>query len=495
MADIALRGYQDEIRGKVSAAFKAGFKRVMLYAPTGAGKTEIAMAMLKAAADNDKRSAMVMDRIVLCEQTSERLQKYSIAHGVMQAGHWRYRPHEKIQVCSQQTLLRRGIPGSKLMILDEAHVLWDSMAKFIAEHPDVYVVGLSASPFADGLGEVYETVVSAVTTHELVEMGNLVPLRVFICKQIDMKGAKKVASEWSADEAGSRAMKITGDIVSKWVEMTMQVFGRPVKTIVFCTNVAHGADLAAKFAAAGYNFVPISYKDSDDFKRDAVKDFKRADTSINGLIACDILTKGFDVPDVLCGISARPFSRSFMSHVQQMGRVMRPHEDKGFALWLDHSGNYLRFQDDWDQLYAEGVTELKDGKEKTKKELTEEEQKQRKCPQCGALWTGKGDTCAACGFVRPFVNKVETVDGVMEELGAAHEKGVPVQVKQAWYSQLLAIQESRGYSSGWTAHKYKEKFGVWPRGLSDVPQPPSSEVLKWEKSRRIAWARGKAVAR
>jgi hypothetical protein len=51
-----------------------------------------------------------------------------------------------------------------------------------------------------------------------------------------------------------------------------------------------------------------------------------------------------------------------------MGRVMRGHEGKEFAIWLDHSGNYLRFRDDWDQVFEEGVEVLDDGKEKPKKE-------------------------------------------------------------------------------------------------------------------------------
>jgi DNA repair protein RadD len=110
-----------------------------------------------------------------------------------------------------------------------------------------------------------------------------------------------------------------------------------------------------QFANKGYNFVSISYKDNDEYKKAAIEDFAKPDTDIHGLIATDILTRGFDVPDVMVGVSARPFSKSLSSHIQQIGRVMRPCEGKEFALWLDHSGNYIRFRDDWDQVYEEGV--------------------------------------------------------------------------------------------------------------------------------------------
>lgn len=502
MATIALRAYQEDILERLREAIREGHRTILLYAPTGAGKTEMAISLLHASARKNKRSAMILDRIVLCEQTSARLQKYSIDHGVMQSGHWRWRPHERIQVCSAQTLEKRGaMPGTSLLVVDECHAVRQLTVEYVqnrnkndkpdADNPPLITVGLSASPFTDGLGEIYSKVVSAVTTKQLVEWGNLAPLRVFICKEVDMTGVKKVAGEWSADETSSRAMQITGDVVSNWISKTHEVFGGPRKTIVFCTNVAHGADLARQFAEAGYNFVPISYMDSDEFKQEAVKDFSRPDTSIHGLIACDILTKGFDVPDVMVGVSARPFSKSFNSHVQQLGRPMRPYPGKDFALWLCHSGNYLRFQDDWDELYENGVTELKDGKQKAKQELKPEEKEARKCPKCGALWVGRGRVCSSCGHERPLVSTVEQVAGEMVELAAGAKGKATKDQKQSWYSQLRTIARDRGYSEGWVAHKYKEKFGVWPRSLDDTYAPVTPELASWEKSRRVAWAKGR----
>ena len=90
--ELALRDYQEAILDKLRAAFIEGHKHVVLVAPTGAGKTEMAMALLGASADRGKRAAMVLDRVVLCNQTSARLDTYGMDHGVLQAGHWRFRP-------------------------------------------------------------------------------------------------------------------------------------------------------------------------------------------------------------------------------------------------------------------------------------------------------------------------------------------------------------------------------------------------------------------
>jgi late competence protein required for DNA uptake (superfamily II DNA/RNA helicase) len=330
-----LRQYQLDTLEALRKGFASGARSQILYAPTGAGKTEMAIALLEATKEKGNKAAMVLDRIILCDQTSQRLEKYGIDHGVLQAGHWRYRPYEKIQICSAQTLEKRGsFPDLNLLIVDEAHTTRSKTMEFIKNNPHIKVIGLTATPFTKGMGKSYENVVSTVTTKDLVSDKILVPLRVFIAKEIDMEGANKVAGEWSQQEATSRGMKITGDIVAEWIKKTHEIFGRPRKTIVFCSGVDHGTDLARKFSEQGYNFVSISYKDDDQFKKDAIEDFAKPDTEIHGLIATDILTKGFDVPDVMIGVSARPFSKSLSSHVQQMGRVMRGYSDKEFALWL-----------------------------------------------------------------------------------------------------------------------------------------------------------------
>ncbi len=443
--------------------------------------TEMAMELLEAASMKGNRAAMVLDRVVLCNQTSERLDRYGMDHGVLQSGHWRFRPDKLIQVCSAQTLERRGsFPNLKLLIVDEAHQTRKQTIEFIRNNPFVKVIGLSATPFTKGLGRTYTNVVSAVTTKELVERGRLAPLRVFIAKEIDMSGAKKVAGEWSQNEASTRGMQITGDVVAEWAKKTHEIYGGPRKTVVFASGVEHAADLARKFQEAGFNFVALSYRDDGEFKADVIKDFARPDTEIHGLIATDILTKGFDVPDVLIGISARPFSKSFSSHVQQMGRVMRTAPGKDFATWLCNSGNYLRFKEDWDNVYENGVTEIDEGLDKPRKEKTKKEKESAKCPSCSALFPGGMDVCPSCGFVRAMrQSMITSVPGEMEELGDDSKADKDRGLRQHFYSQLLGIAQSKGYKDGWASHKYRDRFGVWPRMLNHNPIPPEPSMWRW----------------
>jgi DNA repair protein RadD len=488
--ELELREHQQDVIESLREGFRQGHRSQLLYAPTGFGKTEVAIALMKATGEKFKRAAMVLDRIVLVDQTSLRLDKYRLKHGVFQANHWRYDKRERLQVCSAQTLERRAdFPEMDLLIVDECHIARKQTSEFIKDNPNIRVIGLTATPFTKGLGDLYTNVVCGSTTEDLVDKKWLAPLKVFIAKEIDMTGAKKIAGEWSSDVVTERGMKLTGNIVAEWIKKTHEVFGRPRKTIVFCAGVAHGADLVQQFAEHGYNFVSISYKDNDDFKKEAIEDFAKPDTQIHGLIATDILTRGFDVPDVMIGVSARPFSKSLSSHVQQLGRVMRQHPDKEFALWLDHSGNYLRFQDDWDELYENGVKKLSNEGEKAKREPTEKKKKESKCPVCEHLWPKGTDTCPNCGHIRQKQNAVHAVSGHLEELVA----GVKVRKddKQDFYSQLIFIANEKAYNPHWASHKYREKFGVWPRGLIEAPTPPTMATLKWIKSRNIRWSKGK----
>jgi DNA repair protein RadD len=496
MKTLTLRPHQVATLDKLRQGFAQGHRAQVLYAPCGAGKTEIAVSMMDGAAKKNRRSAMLVDLKFLCAQTSARLTKYTIDHGVIQPESPRYRPDLPIQVCMIQTLeARGGFPSVDLLVIDEAHTLRASVIEFVKNNPSIKVVGLSGSPFTKGLAKTYTNVVSACTVNQLINERLLISPRVFIAKQIDMSGAKKVAGEWSDKEATERGIKITGDVVSEWIAKTHEVFGGPKKTIVFCSGVAHGADLVQKFADAGFNFVSVSYKDDDEFKRQVLEDFAKPDTEIHGLIATDLLTKGFDVTDVCVGISARPFSKSFSAHVQQLGRIMRPHDDKETAIWLDHSGNFLRFRDQWDELCADGVSHLDDGAEKTKSEPTDKEKEAAKCPKCGQLWNSSSDVCSHCGFVHARKNDVVSMAGEMTELSPTGKKEkCSTEYKADFYAQLLGHAQNKGHARGFAYHKYKEKFGAYPSMHQPAAKEPAPEVLSWIRSRQIAYSKRKGAA-
>lgn len=489
---IKLRGYQQESIDGLRSKFADSHKRQVLTAATGAGKSIIALSIIQKTIEAGNRVMFVCDRRVLVDQFSMHLSRTGIDHGVVMAGHWRYRPYEMVQVASIQTLERGRWPSADLIIIDEIHsVLRKSLRKFIEDNPNQKIIGLTATPFHPDLGNLFTAVTNVVTMKELIEEGFLVPFKVFIAKEINTKGVKVVGGEWQKDQLEKRGMQLVGDVVAEYIKLAHQVFGGYRKTICFSSGVEHSKQLEEQFRESGLNFVSISYKDDEDEKQRIMQEFAKPDSDIQGLISTDILVKGFDCPEVEHVILARPLRKSFSTHVQMVGRGARPHDGKQFCVIQDHSNNWLRFASDWEELFHDGVKTLASSADtKQRKEPTEKEKKEAKCPKCKVLWTFPNDKCGNCGFIRPRSKHIAVVPGELEELATANKK-LSVN-NQDFYSQLLYYARSRGFKDAYAAAKYKEKFGVYPRGLAPTLKEPTLETKNWIKSRAIAYAKSKA---
>lgn len=463
--------------------------------------TVIGTQMVADASAKGTRVIFGVDRVSIVDQTSAMFDKYGIPHGVIQANHWRFRPHERVQVATWQTLEKRQIdPEVRLLIVDECHTVRDSVTKIIEARTDLLVVGLTATPFTKGLGQIYSNLVNVTTTNRLIEEGFLCPLKVYIAAAPDMTGAKVVAGEWVAKEAAKRGTAIIGDIVEGWIEKTQLHFGGPVKTIVFSADVDHGEELCKQFQAAGYNFQQISYKDAnDDRRRELVDEFRKPDSSIVGLVSCEALAKGFDVPDILCGIAARPYRKSLSGHIQMMGRAMRSAPGKTFALWLDHCGNYGRFKHDVDNYFENGIESLDDADldSKTRKEPDEEERDDIRCAECGFVMPPKAKLCPACGHERARrAIRIAEAGELLEVDATASRLPHYLQDKPHVWSQLCTLSMHRKGNDEEAAKKFarvqfKEIYGSWPnlKFEPDNSVPCGEGVKSYVVSRLIKWAK------
>ncbi|MDG4650098.1 DEAD/DEAH box helicase [Roseibacterium sp. SDUM158017] len=418
--EIQLRDYQAAAIDALRDGIRAGKRRQILCATTGAGKTVMAAHLMREADRKGSYAVFLVDRVALVNQTSATMDDYGIRHGVLQGQHPRYAPRENVQVASIQTLARRFLPRDPaLIVYDECHAQYQSTLAYIAANPQAVVVGLTATPFTKGMGNHWDDVVNVIPTRELICGGHLIEPTIYVARSPeDADLGLNSYGEFSDHSAEAAGIQIIGDVVTEWQAKVHEHFGGPVKTIVFSPTVEHGRELCAAFNAAGYNFQQVSYLDrSDDERAEKIAEFRRPDSTIHGLVSCGVLTKGFDVPDVRCGISCKPYRKSLSSHMQEVGRVMRTHADSGKdkALWLCHSGNVERFALDMFDVWDNGVGPLDSAtkRDSTPRERGETVREKVVCQECaGAM---RGPTCMGCGWERPARSGINAVEGELHE--------------------------------------------------------------------------------
>lgn len=496
-----LRPYQIEGRDSLRTSIRLGKTRPVLAVPTGGGKTEIAMAIIAGALDKGRRVAFLVNRVQLVNQASRRFEKSGIRHGIVQSDNTRD-VHAPVVICSIQTVAKRGMPEVDVLIIDEAHSVPGSKAyrKVIAENAGKPIIGLSATPWAKGMGRidneiggpVFHNLIAPVSIRQLIELGYLVDCEVYAPSRPDMNGAKLRTNAFGekdySDEDAAKAMsapKLIGDIVEHWKRLSLD---QP--TVVFACTIRHSLAIVEAFRAAGVLAEHIDAYTPDEERAEILSRVESGQTKIISNVS--VLAEGWDFPACRTMILARP-TKSLVRYIQMVGRVLRPAEGKSKALLLDHSGSVFSLGFPTDVR----VMSLDNGNPARANRSTKTEESVRACPSCGyvdqykALLGGKG--CVACGFVPARQPKdVEVGKGQLIQIRSAKATHAE---KQSFYSGLLHIAQSRGRKLGWVAHTYKRKFGVWPKGMAETAAQPSPEVEGFVRHINIRYAKGKASGR
>lgn len=491
------RAFQEKAHRELRAGVMAGHQRQVVMAPTGAGKTYLALRVCDEALKRGNRVLFICDRKTLINQTSAVADAYGMpAHGIIQADNPRMAMWRPFQIASGQTLAARGINDDfKVVVVDECHTLYGATTEFIS-NTKASVIGLSATPFTKGLGGIYSRVVMAATMDELVKLGVLVPMRVMSCIRPDMAGAKTSGGEWTAKAAEERGMGLVGDVVREWLE-----HANNAKTIVFGPTKVHCAHLREQFLGAGVRAELFTADTTDTERKDLLDEYRKPDSAIRVLISVEALAKGFDVPDVACVCDCRPLRKSLSTFVQMVGRGLRSSPGKAECLLLDFSGNVIRFAKDFSDVYYNGLAELDAGEKLDREVRKDEDNEASECPACG--FTPMGRRCIRCGFEPKIVSVAEHDVGRAQEvdvLGIGTGPNAYASSLKELYAMLATHERRRaerrggGNPKGATAWRFKDLTGDWPpRSFSYANTPtcePSSALRGKLQSMAIAYAKG-----
>jgi superfamily II DNA or RNA helicase len=486
----------------MESAIGAGRRRLLVPAPTGSGKTVIAaMAIANTVAAN-QRVLVLVHRRELVQQASRKLYDLGLDHGIIAAG-FPARADAAVQVASIATLYSRAVRSSGMampvagtLILDEAHhAPARTWMRIIEAYPNAIVVGLTATPCrADGrgLGNLFECLIECPSIRELIELGHLVPTRVFAPTKPDLEGIRTVQGDFDEKQLEQRLDRpvLVGDIVTHWHRLA----GRR-RTVVFAISRAHAVHLRDEFARSG---VVSGYLDGDTplAERDRILDQLKTG-AVEVLVNVGVLTEGWDQPEVQCIVLARP-TKSFGLYRQIVGRGLRPAPSKDHLLVLDHAGATHMHQPVetdviWTLSEKERARTVLAGSagSATRRTLVD-------CPECSAVFW-QAQACPSCGWrrrIKPEAVEVQDGDLVPLDRKAANAAPYSDLDKRNFHRQLLCLGGERGYLPGWAACTYKRKFGAWPPWAwrQDRPLSPSDEVRAYARSRLIAYRKALSKA-
>lgn len=495
-----LRDYQEQAVIDIRSLIARGSKSPLYVLPTGGGKSAIICKIIQAAVDRGSEVFFIAPRRQLVYQISEDLHTMSVRHGVMMSGiNYSFTP--QVMVSSLDTLFSRlasVFKKPKLIIIDESHtVLGKKIKAILDKYPGVMVIGFTATPARSdgrGLGELYDDIIIGPSMKELIERGYLVPCRYFTTPgKIDLEGIQITAGDYNQKQLDKRMNTdvLIGDIIDNWKRLASDR-----RTVVFAVKRTHAMSIQERFNEAGVVCDYIDGNTPNDERKKILKRIESGESQV--LSSVDVLSYGWNSPAVSCGIVARP-TKSIARYLQMIGRIVRSYPGKEYAIVLDHANvvSELGFVDDDQPWTLDSKVKIQELKESNNPEKAEPDS--MVCPHCKRVQK-PSPRCINCDadLGKKYAEEIEEFKADLAEIDRKtkekKKREWTHEDKQMFFSELIHVAHEKNYQKGWVSHKYKERVGVWPKGLNEVSATPSNETRRWLKSKLIAYVKAKEKA-
>jgi len=445
-----LREYQAELIGKIRLAILHGSKSIVSVLGCGGGKSVIQAEIARSATAKGNRVLFLVHRKELCEQITGTFTIQGVDMSLC-------------SVSMVQTVSRHidKLPEPRIIITDEAHhSTAASYKKIYAAFPDACRLGFTATPCRlnkGGLGEVYDKLITSVTTQWLIEHNYLSPYKYYSVKLADTSGLHIKAGDYKADEIAElmQNKEIYGETVKQWEKLA-----KNKKTIAYCASVEAAEQTAEQFRQAGYTAASLSGSTPKELRAQIMQDFR--DSKIMILTNCELFGEGLDVPDCECTVLLRP-TQSLTLYIQQSMRSMRYMPGKT-AIIIDHVGN----------CYLHGLPD--DNREWTLEPKKKQENmvKIRECPQCYAVYPPTQQKCPYCGYAA--VKEIQRKDKEVVEIDLVEMKRQDdirnTRLSDAdlrTWPEVVEFQKLHGYKFAWC---------IRYAAMNDIPIPNKYSYMR-----------------
>lgn len=441
-------------------------KRSILVAPTGTGKTRMAIRIMQGAIHQGNRCWFIVHRRELCRQTSRALWDAKVEHGMIMSGKTRSPSMAQVGTVITAANHIKKLPiemRPRVIIFDECHrSVSTSYQKIIEACPDAFIIGLTATPERTdgrGLGEVYSDIVKVAEMDWLIEKGYLSPYRLIgpACAP-DLSGVKIKGGDYDERQLTSimDKPKITGDAIKAYRD-----FANGKRCMVFCVSIAHSEHTCEQYNAAGIKAEHIDGTHTDAQREAVLNRFKKGETLV--LCSVQLAIEGLDIPAVEVVQQLRP-TQSVIVYLQSIGRGLRVEEDKKELIILDQVENWLRHG-----LPCDEREWSLSGRKKNKREKNDNEPdlKVQQCKNCFHIFRIGPTSCPNCNENIEFTGrKIEQVEGVLSEIDLAiakrekrKEQGAARTIDEL---VMLGINRKMNKPSAWAAIIYSQRQGRAP---------------------------------
>jgi len=495
-----LRPYQQEAVEAVYRHLREHDDNPCVVIPTGGGKTPVMATLCRDAVGRWRGRVLILAHVKeLLEQSVARLNEVApeMRHqvGVYSAGLKSRDTEHPIIVAGVQSVYKRACELDRfdLVIIDEAHMIppdGDGMYRtFLAEarkvNPNLRVIGLTATPFRMTTGaicgpeNVLNTVCYEIGVRELIVQGYLCRLVTKGGREdLDTGGLHVRAGEFVADEVEA-LMDKQERVESACAEIIEHTRDRK-SCLVFTSGIQHATHVADTLRRSGARVATVFGETPDKERAQTIADFRAG--RVKFLVNVNVLTHGFDAPNVDCVAMLRP-TMSPGLYYQMVGRGFRLCDGKQDCLVLDFGGNVLR-HGPVDAIRIREAGSNGHGEAPAKK-----------CPECNALIATGYATCPQCGYVFPpperqmhdakassagiLSGQVTTAEHEVQETYYTvhvkrdappdHPRTMRVEYLIGWQhyvSEWICVEHS-----GWA----RQKAESWWRQRSNVPLPDNAE--------------------